>query len=164
MGVLKSVRGEKQTQYQLRNANIRRLIGDGDEGQDDIDSKLSEAIQQQVKSSPLDRHAFFEHDGKPILSPITFRDEKGFFGSEQNISDGSGLIKLQNNSRYTVSVVVGSEAQGLNSVADSLRLLYEAETFSNPDFRSGAGGYEVFDRFDSDFSDPEAFRAALDAQ
>ena len=122
LGVLKSLRGEEQVQYQLRNANIRRLIGDEEAGQDDIDSKLSEAIEAD-QSSPLDRHAFFENI-KAVLCPITFRDEKGLFGSDTGIDDGSSGIKTKANPNYTVSIVVGSQAQGLSSMEDSMRLLY----------------------------------------
>jgi hypothetical protein len=158
LGVLKSIRGDTQIQYQLRNANIRGLIGDD---QEEIDSKLNEAIEQQANSSPLDRHAFFEVDEGDILCPITFRDEKALLGAESRLEGENSKIPLSDSWKYTVSVVVGSPAMGIDKVGESVRRLYETENMLNPGVKKVANEYELFQRNDTDFNSPKDFEKRI---
>lgn len=135
------------------------MIGGDDE--EDVDSKLNQAIKQQVKSSPMDRHAFFEGEDGGSLCPITFRDEKGLFGIESGYEGGNYKIPVEVSPNYTVSIILGSPALGIKNMGESVRRLYQAEQEMNLAWKGSAEEYELFELDDAAFNSPSDFRRRL---
>lgn len=136
--------------FALRSTNIQRLIGD----EDDIIDSLQRAINQRREMSPLERHAIWIEDA--LACPITFRDEQGLLGASLEIDDDAD-IKEYRSWKYTTSLIVGSEALGLNHLTDTLPRLYEAEKQVHPELK-GSQSYAVNQRNDADFDSANTFR------
>ncbi len=109
--------------YALRNTSVLKLLTDGQGS--DVSSQLERAIAFRKRYDPLDRHSFDPRkDAAP--SPVTYRDEKAILGSIEE-SEPLGPVQKFNPKYYTTSIIVGSEATGLNQVAETLPSLYEEE-------------------------------------
>ena len=109
--------------YALRNTSVLKLLTDGQGS--DVSFQLEQAIEYRNRYDPLDRHSFDPRkDAAP--SPVTYRDEKAILGSIEE-SEPSGPVQKLQPKRYTTSIIVGSDAAGLNKVAETLPGLYEEE-------------------------------------
>ena len=153
LGVLKAIREDQRTQYQLRNANIRRLIGTDEE---ELNNKLLRAVEQHNTNSPMDRHEVLESAGKYLLCPINFGDEKGLFGLESPLDEEGQQVRIDTHRKYTASIVVGSKALGQEIIGESLSMLYPAEYMEDAKAKRFTA-YKLFARYDADFPSPKAF-------
>ncbi len=123
LGVLQYMRrSEGGKEYALRNSNIMNLVG----GQQNIEDKLLAAVDAINENDPMSAHAFTTNSSRP--SPLTLRDEKLLITEEVRDKPTFGAIKARS-SNYSVGVITGSEALGLNPqwMMDSLLAIGEEE-------------------------------------
>ena len=123
LGVLQYMRrSEGGKEYALRNSNIMNLVG----GQQNIEDKLLAAVDAINENDPMSAHAFTTNSSRP--SPLTLRDEKLLIAEEVRDKPTFGAIKARS-SNYSVGVITGSEALGLNPqwMMDSLLAIGEEE-------------------------------------
>ncbi len=111
LGVLRKTTGHG---YALRNTNILNLLGT----QDQIELKLLQVKEHEEKVDPLERHAFIEDTGIP--SPLTYRDEKQILGKLDTQIIGSEKTGIKQSQKYTVNIISGSQALGLNQLETTL--------------------------------------------
>ncbi|MEJ2041964.1 MAG: hypothetical protein P8X74_05415 [Reinekea sp.] len=105
--------------FELRNTSVRKLLSETKTL--DVQNKLEQAIQDMQEIDPMDYRAF----SSAFPRPITYRDEKAITGMvvKEDIQK-QGTIRP---SHFTSTVVVGSEAQGLEQIKGSLPGLFEFE-------------------------------------
>lgn len=123
LGVLQYMRrSEGGKEYALRNSNIMNLVG----GQQNIEDKLLAAVDAINENDPMSAHAFTTNSSRP--SPLTLRDEKLLITEEVRDKPTFGAIKARS-SNYSVGIITGSEALGLNPqwMMDSLLAIGEEE-------------------------------------
>lgn len=123
LGVLQYMRrSEGGKEYALRNSNIMNLVG----GQQNIEDKLLAAVDAINENDPMSAHAFTTNSSRP--SPLTLRDEKLLITEEARDKSTFGAIKARS-SNYSVGVITGSEALGLNPqwMIESLLAIGEEE-------------------------------------
>ncbi len=120
LGVLRSM---PDGRYALRNTNVLKLLTDGPSS--DVGFQLERAIEYYNSYDPLDRHAF-DPGRHATPSPVTYRDEKAVLGSLEEPVFPDQLRKFDSK-RYTTSIIVGSEATGLDQIIETLPSLYEEE-------------------------------------
>jgi len=133
LGVLQQTRRrEGGKEYALRNANIMNLIG----GQQRIEDKLLDAVDAINENDTLSAHAFPGNATRP--SPLTLRDEKLLISEEVRDKPTFGAIEARS-SNYSVGVITGSEALGLNPqwMIESLLAIGEEEPALNANQTSG---------------------------
>lgn len=154
LGVL---RKNNDGRYALRNTNVLKLLVDID-GQD-VGKSLERAIESYQNYDPLDRHAYIGSRGS-VPSPITYRDERTIIGigsaPEQN---AYVLPDKTNRNRYTTSIVVGSEAQGLLQLEHTLPAIYEEE--HSTIHASQDVSYQKHVTLSSDYANPLEFETKL---
>lgn len=124
LGVLQfRQRSDSAKEYSLRNANILNLVG----GTQAVEDKLLRAIEDIKDNDPMDGHAFNLSSDRP--SPLALRDEKLLISDSGARSDETSNIVKANSSSFSVGVIVGSEALGLNSqwMAEGLTSIGEEE-------------------------------------
>lgn len=124
LGVLQfRQRSDSAKEYSLRNANILNLVG----GTQAVEDKLLRAIEDIKDNDPMDGHAFNLSSDRP--SPLALRDEKLLISDSGARSDESSNIVKANSSTFSVGVIVGSEALGLNPqwMAEGLTSIGEEE-------------------------------------
>lgn len=112
--------------YALRNTNVLKLLVDIKEN--DVSHRLEMAIRTYNSFDPLDRHAYDPgHHEAP--SPITYRDERAVIGlsaDREGPATDSPLWRTPA-SPYTTTLVVGSRAQGIAQLENTLPSIYEEE-------------------------------------
>ncbi|WP_429885577.1 hypothetical protein [Geoalkalibacter halelectricus] len=111
LGVLRKATGKG---FALRNSNILMLLG----SRHDIEMKLIHEKEKQEADDPLERHAFIRDLGVP--SPLTYRDEKQLLGMVSSDQDGPHKPGIKTTQHYTISLVSGSKALGLDQLGDAL--------------------------------------------
>ena len=127
LGVLQYMRRtEGGKEYALRNANILNLVG----GLQKIEDKLLGALEAISDNDPLSAHAFPEKAIRP--SPLTLRDEKLLISEEKSDRSNVGTIEARS-SNYSVGIITGSEALGLDPLwmVESLPAIGEEEPSIN---------------------------------
>lgn len=128
LGVLQCMRrNEGGKEYSLRNANIMNLVGGP---QKQVEDKLLEAIDAINENDPLSAHAYPEKALRP--SPLTLRDEKLLISEEKSEKNQESTVAAKS-SNYSVGVLTGSEALGLNPtwMVESLPAIGEEEPVLN---------------------------------
>lgn len=109
LGVLNCVRRvDNSREYALRNANILNLLG----GKERIADKLLEAVEAFQDHDPMAGHAFPDKAKRP--SPLTLRDEKVLISRPEGTYLNDGRVEADS-SHYSVGIIAGSEALGLNA-------------------------------------------------
>lgn len=125
LGVLKQM---SDGRYAIRNINVLKLLAN--DINNDISDRLEKAVEELASYDPLDRHSFdSQGEGKPL--PITCRDEKSILGSKASDQGSSSYIKLDT-SRFTVTIISGSDALGLSQVPQTLPVLHADEVLGGP--------------------------------
>lgn len=155
LGVLQYMRrAEGGKEYALRNANIMNLVG----GQQNIEDKLLAAVEAINENDPLSAHAYPADALRP--SPLTLRDEKLLISEEARDKATYGAIEARS-SNYSVGIIAGSEALGLNPqwMVESLLAIGLEEPPLNPNQHPGR--YSPAVRKDSDLSSPSEFKKLL---
>jgi hypothetical protein len=140
LGVLRRSAGKG---FALRNSNILMLLG----SQHDIEMKLIHEKEKEESKDPLDRHAYIKDMGLP--SPLTYRDEKQLLGMISAEQEAAGKAGIKTTRHYTVSVVSGSPALGLQHLEQALPFIddfslewsektkkYEIKVISDKNFSS----------------------------
>lgn len=145
LGVLRSI---KRQGFAFRNSNILGLLGNNR----DIESKLLQAMNKAETDDPLDRHAFVESVGMP--SPLTFRDEKQILGMADPDQNEIGPKTTRH---YTVSIITGSAALGINQLEQTLPYI---DDFSLP-WTAKTNKYSLLSFKESDFSNLKYFDKRL---
>ena len=146
-------RGGEGKEYALRNAKILDLMG----GKQKIEGKLIEALDSLQDNDPLDGHAYTINMPRP--SPLTLRDEKLLIIQTNNDIPASTLVNAQS-SIYSVGIIAGSEALGLNAkwMEEALPLIGEEEPALHGPHRQK---YTTNIRDDKDFLDTSIFKKRL---
>ena len=123
LGVL---RKNDDGRYALRNTNVLKLLVDIKEN--DVGHRLEMAIENYKNYDPLDRHAY-DPERHTAPSPITYRDERAVIGVgvDRNVSPVDNLPGHIPPQLYTTTMIVGSEAQGIDQVQSTLPSIYEEE-------------------------------------
>ncbi|MCD8560223.1 MAG: hypothetical protein LRY75_15715 [Shewanella xiamenensis] len=124
LGVLQfRQRSDSGKEYALRNANILNLVG----GTQAVEDKLLRAVEDIKDNDPMDGHAFNMSSERP--SPLALRDEKLLISDVGASYDETSNIVKANSNSFSVGVIVGSEALGLNTswMAEGLTSLGEEE-------------------------------------
>ncbi|MFJ6826274.1 hypothetical protein ACIQRH_01590 [Pseudomonas sp. NPDC090964] len=155
LGVLQYMRrAEGGKEYALRNANIMNLVG----GQQNIEDKLLAAVEAINENDPLSAHAYPADALRP--SPLTLRDEKLLISEEARDKATYGAIEARS-SNYSVGIIAGSEALGLNPqwMVESLLAIGMEEPPLNPNQHPGR--YSPAVRKDSDLSSASEFKKLL---
>ncbi|MCS5516941.1 hypothetical protein NWF32_24615 [Pseudomonas qingdaonensis] len=108
------------------------LIG----GQQRIEDKLLDAVDAINENDALSAHAFPGKATRP--SPLTLRDEKLLISEEVREKPTFGAIEARS-SNYSVGIITGSEALGLNPqwMIESLLAIGEEEPALNANQTSG---------------------------
>lgn len=155
LGVLQYMRrSEGGKEYALRNSNIMNLVG----GQQNIEDKLLAAVDAINENDPMSAHAFTTNSSRP--SPLTLRDEKLLITEEVRDKPTFGAIQARS-SNYSVGVITGSEALGLNPqwMMDSLLAIGEEE----PPITANQyiGGYSSAYRKDTELGTASNFKKLL---
>lgn len=110
LGVLQfRQRSDSGKEYSLRNANILNLVG----GTQAVEDKLLRASDDIKDNDPMAGHAFNLNSERP--SPLTLRDEKLLISDAGIATDETTNIVKANSSSFSVGVIVGSDALGLNT-------------------------------------------------
>ncbi|SEJ16585.1 hypothetical protein SAMN04244579_03352 [Azotobacter beijerinckii] len=123
LGVLNCVRRvDNSREYALRNANILNLLG----GKERIADKLLEAVEAFQDHDPMAGHAFPDKAKRP--SPLTLRDEKVLIARPEGTYLNDGRVEADS-SHYSVGIIAGSEALGLNAqwMSESLAAIGKEE-------------------------------------
>jgi len=154
LGVLQHMRRpEGGKEYALRNANIMNLVG----GPQKIADKLFAAVDAIHENDPLSAHAYPEKATRP--SPLTLRDEKLLISEDARDKPLAGAIEARS-SNYSVGIITGSEALGLNPhwMEESLLAIGEEEPVIN---NNSYGRYHAFQKKDTDLGSPSEFKKLL---
>ncbi|WP_237402901.1 hypothetical protein [Pseudomonas sp. MWU318] len=154
LGVLQYMRRtEGGKEYALRNANILNLVG----GLQKIEDKLLGALDAINDNDPLSAHAFPEKAVRP--SPLTLRDEKLLISEEKSDRANVGTVQARS-SNYSVGIITGSEALGLNPLwmVESLLAIGEEEPSIN---NNPYGRYHPAHKKDTEFSTAGDFKKML---
>ncbi|MGE8303329.1 MAG: hypothetical protein ACN6PW_02620 [Pseudomonas kermanshahensis] len=154
LGVLQHMRrAEGGKEYALRNANIMNLVG----GPQKIADKLFAAVDAIHENDPLSAHAYPENATRP--SPLTLRDEKLLISEDAREKPLAGAIEARS-SNYSVGVITGSEALGLNPqwMEESLLAIGEEEPVIN---NISYGRYHAYQRKDTELGSPSDFKKLL---
>lgn len=155
LGVLQYMRRtEGGKEYALRNANILNLVG----GQKDIEDKLLAAVDAINENDPLSAHAFPLSATRP--SPLTLRDEKLLISEEVGEKPTLGVIQARS-SNYSVGIITGSEALGLDPqwMVESLLAIGEEEPPLSSNQKPGR--YSPIHRRDTDLGSATEFKKLL---
>lgn len=155
LGVLQCMRrNEGGKEYSLRNANIMNLVGGP---QKKVEDKLLEAIDAINENDPLSAHAFPEKAIRP--SPLTLRDEKLLISEEKSEKPQESTVEARS-SNYSVGVITGSEALGLNPLwmVESLLAIGEEEPVLN---NNPFGRYQPAHKKDTDLGTAGDFKKLL---
>lgn len=155
LGVLQCMRrNEGGKEYSLRNANIMNLVGGP---QKKVEDKLLEAIDAINENDPLSAHAFPEKAIRP--SPLTLRDEKLLISEEKSEKRQESTVEARS-SNYSVGVITGSEALGLNPLwmVESLLAIGEEEPVLN---NNPFGRYQEAHKKDTDLGTASDFKKLL---
>lgn len=155
LGVLQYMRRtEGGKEYALRNANIMNLVG----GQPNIEDKLLAAVEAINENDPLSAHAFPIDAMRP--SPLTLRDEKLLISEEVRDKPTLGVIEARS-SNYSVGIIAGSEALGLDPqwMVESLLAIGEEEPALNRNQKPGR--YSPVHKRDTDLSSASEFKKLL---
>lgn len=153
LGVLQHMRrAEGGKEYALRNANIMNLVG----GPQKIADKLFAAVDAINENDPLSAHAYPENATRP--SPLTLRDEKLLISEDAREKPLTGAIEARS-SNYSVGIITGSEALGLNTqwMEESLLAIGEEEPIIN----NSDGRYHAFQKKDTELGSPSDFKKLL---
>ncbi len=154
LGVLQHMRrAEGGKEYALRNANIMNLVG----GPQKIADKLFAAVDAIHENDPLSAHAYPENATRP--SPLTLRDEKLLISEDAREKPLAGVIEARS-SNYSVGVITGSEALGLNPqwMEESLLAIGEEEPVIN---NNNYGRYHAFQKKDTELGSSSDFKKLL---
>lgn len=154
LGVLQYMRRtEGGKEYALRNANIMNLVG----GAKKIEDKLLSAVEAINDDDPLSGHAFPEKATRP--SPLTLRDEKLLISEEKKEKTHHNSVEARS-SNYSVGIITGSEALGLNPLwmVESLLAIGEEEPPIN---NNPFGRYLPAHKKDTDFATVGDFKKLL---
>lgn len=154
LGVLQYMRRtEGGKEYALRNANIMNLVG----GPQKIEDKLLSAVDAIKDNDPLSGHAFPEKATRP--SPLTLRDEKLLISEEKKEKNHQNSVEARS-SNYSVGIITGSEALGLNPLwmVESLLAIGEEEPPIN---NNTFGRYFPAHKKDTDFATVGDFKKLL---
>lgn len=158
LGVLHYMRRtEGGKEYALRNTNIMNLVG----GPQKIEDKLLGAIDAIKDNDPLSGHAFPDKALRP--SPLTLRDEKLLISEEKKeMGKPNSSLVVAKSSNYSVGIITGSEALGLNPLwmVESLLAIGEEE----PSIHQGGGSgarYIAAHKKDTDFQKSDDFKKLL---
>jgi hypothetical protein len=122
LGVL---RKNNDGRFAIRNTNVLRLLADSQFV--DIENQLETAIRNFVNTDPLDRHAFNLTNLASSPSPLTYRDEMALIG---RTAADEKIKPTVDPKQYSVSIIVGSDAQGFTDIMQMLPGLYEAESIA----------------------------------
>lgn len=116
LGVMRELESGR---FELRNTSVRKLLSETKTL--DVQNKLEQAILDMQEIDPMDYRAF----SSELPRPITFRDEKTITGMvvKEDVQK-QGTIRPN---YFTSTLVVGSVAQGLEQIQDSLPGLFEIE-------------------------------------
>lgn len=155
LGVLQYMRRtEGGKEYALRNANILNLVG----GQKDIEDKLLAAVDAINENDPLSAHAFPLSATRP--SPLTLRDEKLLISEEIGEKPALGAIEARS-SNYSVGIITGSEALGLDPqwMIESLLAIGEEEPPLSSNQKPGR--YSPLHRRDTELGSVSEFKKLL---
>jgi hypothetical protein len=146
-------RHEGGKEYALRNANILNLMG----GKKNIEDKLIKALYSLADVDPFDGHAF--PDKSPRPSPLTLRDEKMLITESIGEKATSNRVDTRS-SPYSVGILAGSEATGLNIkwLEETLPLIGEEEP-PLPGFLKMR--YATVTKADNEFATTADFRKRL---
>ncbi len=151
LGVLKQFADGR---YAIRNTNVLKLLSD--ERHADISDELEKAIEECKNYDPLDRHSFdIKKHAAPY--PITCRDEKAILGINETGAIASPIRKP--GMLFTVSLIVGSNALGLNEVKNTLPTLYADETGGGP--LGAKHSYNARNVSTDDYPSPAVFQEKL---
>lgn len=154
LGVLQHMRrAEGGKEYALRNANIMNLVG----GPQKIADKLFAAVDAINENDPLSAHAYPENATRP--SPLTLRDEKLLISENARDKPLAGAIEARS-SNYSVGIITGSEALGLNPkwMEESLLAIGEEEPIIN---NNSYGRYHAFQKKDIELGSASDFKKLL---
>ncbi|WP_339526466.1 hypothetical protein [Pseudomonas sp. EL_65y_Pfl2_R96] len=154
LGVLQYMRRtEGGKEYALRNANILNLVG----GLQKIEDKLLGALEAINDNDPLSAHAFPEKAVRP--SPLTLRDEKLLISEEKSDRSNFGTVEARS-SNYSVGIITGSEALGLNPLwmVESLPAIGDEEPSIN---NNSYGRYHPVHKKDIDLGTAGDFKKLL---
>lgn len=152
LGVLRfRQRSDNGKEYSLRNANILNLAG----GTQAVEDKLLSAIV--TDNDPMSGHAF-SNSVRP--SPLTLRDEKLLISDVGTVSNESSNIVKANSTSFSVGLLVGSEALGLNSqwLEDGLTSIGEEE---KPMLGNQSLRYKAYSKKDTDLGGATGFKKML---
>lgn len=155
LGVLQYMRRtEGGKEYALRNANIMNLVG----GQQNIEDKLLVAVDAINENDPLSAHAYPINAPRP--SPLTLRDEKLLISEEVREKPTFGAIEARS-SNYSVGIITGSEALGLDPhwMLESLLAIGEEEPALTTNQNSGR--YVPAHKKDTDLGSASEFKKQL---
>lgn len=155
LGVLQYMRRtEGGKEYALRNANIMNLVG----GQQNIEDKLLAAVEAINENDPLSAHAYPVNATRP--SPLTLRDEKLLISEEVREKPTFGAIEARS-SNYSVGIITGSEALGLDPqwMIESLLAIGEEEPALTSNQSSGR--YVPAHKKDIDLGSASEFKKLL---
>lgn len=155
LGVLQYMRRtEGGKEYALRNTNIMNLVG----GQQNIEDKLLAAVDAINENDPLSAHAYPVNATRP--SPLTLRDEKLLISEEVREKPTFGAIEARS-SNYSVGIITGSEALGLDPqwMLESLLAIGEEEPVLTTNQSSGR--YVPAHKRDTDLGSASEFKKLL---
>jgi hypothetical protein len=132
LGVLRQ-EANNSREYQLRNANIRNLLGTEPER---IEDKLIAALEDAENTDPLETHRMVA-DKKDFLrpSPLNYRDEKMIVGLDSRREENA-LIENKKEppiKPFQISIIQGSRALGIDDITESLSPIREIENFDGVD-------------------------------
>lgn len=147
--------------FALRNINVLKLLLT-DAQSDEVGQKLEMAIENYNNYDPLDRHAF-DPSRHNAPSPITYRDEKAIIGATyQNAPDAAEPVLVGMKAKhYSVTLVVGSKAQGMEELEKTLPSIYEEEIFREMGAGSRQQEYQPHSYTSGQFSSVAEFEKRL---
>jgi len=122
-------------EFALRSVNILKLVGSASE----VEDKLLKAVEKIEFDDPLSGHAIIEGVGigVPQLSPLTYRDEK-FLIDARAVKMAAKLNKPHH---YSVAIIAGSEASGMD--LDKLKVSLPALGTYEQNGTDSRSAYEV---------------------
>ncbi len=122
-------------EFALRSVNILKLVGSASE----VEDKLLKAVEKIEFDDPLSGHAIIEiaGTGVPQLSPLTYRDEK-FLIDARAVKMAAKLNKAHH---YSVAIIAGSEASGMD--IDKLKISLPALGTYEQNGTDSRSAYEV---------------------
>jgi hypothetical protein len=142
-------------EFALRSVNILKLVGN----QAEIEEKLLQTIQDMTFDDPLSCHGITEQTTTALqnISPLTYRDEKFLIRAEATEERSNP----ERTKKYSVAVIVGSEALGLD--VDKLKVtLPPLGDFEEAPLSSRSKAYEIKHSTDKTLKGPAGFRPMLE--